>query len=211
MNAHSPWNGGPTVPDGKVPENLIRTMPQPAAPNSASRCQMALVTGSRPCLDRDTAAGYRANRRAEAGADADLRRVFFLRGLGLLRVRAGRKSNLAPVGELQAAQLDREYGPPLHPPARIGVDDFALDQSASLGDHPIAVDDGAIQAGCKTIAVLVKFGGDRLVRGDRNGRALANRKDAGRRRRVLACGGSRFLPRRARWRGRRVTWIRFRV
>src|SRR5262247_547586 len=111
-----------------------------------------------------TSAGYRANRRANAGADADLRRIFLLRGLGLLRVRAGRKSDLAPVSELQAAQLDRKYGPPLHPPARIGIDDFALDQRASLGDHPIAVDDWTLQASCKTIAVLVKLGGERLGR-----------------------------------------------
>src|SRR5262249_48195790 len=158
-----------------------------------------------------TAAGYRADHRAEAGACADLRRVFLLSGISLLGVRVGRKRDLTPVGELQTTQPDRQYGPPTHSPARIGVDDFSLDQRAPLGDHPIAVDDGVRQAACKTIAVLVKFGCDRLVRGDRNGRALANRKDAGRRRRVLTCGRSRFLPRGARWRGRRVTRIRLRV
>jgi serine/threonine-protein kinase len=56
VNDNSPWDSGQTIPDARRPENLVRTRPQPSPPNSASRCQMALITGSGPCLDSETAA-----------------------------------------------------------------------------------------------------------------------------------------------------------
>src|SRR5262249_32686768 len=76
---------------------------------SRSEHQASAGATSRARADRGalTAAGYGADRSANARADADLQRVFLLRTLGHFGVRAARKIDRAPVRQLQAAQSDR--------------------------------------------------------------------------------------------------------
>lgn len=66
MNDSSSLAGGPTRLDGPTPRRLARTITQDFQPEPTDRCHMALVTGSGPCLDSETARILRGRLRIAA-------------------------------------------------------------------------------------------------------------------------------------------------
>lgn len=78
MNEHSSRPAGSTWPNGKSPSNLARTLTQAQHPHSDDRCHMALVTGSGPCLNKETAALLRYRLRLAATIMATAFTLFWL-------------------------------------------------------------------------------------------------------------------------------------
>jgi hypothetical protein len=103
------------------------------------------------------ASGDRADRGADARADANLLGVFAFACFGLAEKLGGGQPHASSVGKRQRIQRDGYRRDLFHFAARIGFNDDALDVGALFRDYPIIVDDRLGERGRESLSRLIGF------------------------------------------------------